>query len=73
MRFTQKLNPALQWIRYEQRIVKWSKRLVLPDSEMLSYEMTYSTPVSTGLINLTNAEDRENRRRYRGRVKQQAQ
>ncbi|KAA8672372.1 efflux RND transporter permease subunit [Vibrio gigantis] len=31
----------------------------LPDSEMLSYEMTYSTPVSTGLINLTNAEDRE--------------
>ncbi|MBY7732282.1 efflux RND transporter permease subunit [Vibrio splendidus] len=31
----------------------------LPNSELLSYEMTYSTPVSTGLINLTNAEDRE--------------
>ncbi|MDA0148221.1 efflux RND transporter permease subunit [Vibrio sp. LaRot3] len=31
----------------------------LPESELLSYEMTYSTPVSTGLINLTNAEDRD--------------
>ncbi|NOH98964.1 efflux RND transporter permease subunit [Vibrio sp. 99-70-13A1] len=30
----------------------------LPESELLSYEMTYSTPVSKGLINLTNAEDR---------------
>ena len=31
----------------------------LPDSELLSYEMTYSTPVSIGLINLTNAENRD--------------
>ncbi|MCY9802520.1 efflux RND transporter permease subunit [Vibrio scophthalmi] len=30
----------------------------LPEAELLSYEMTYSTPASTGLINLTNAEDR---------------
>lgn len=30
----------------------------LPESERLSYEMTYSTPASIGLINLTNAEDR---------------
>ena len=31
----------------------------LSDSELLSFEMTYSTPVSTGLIKLTNAEDRD--------------
>ncbi|MGF1702030.1 efflux RND transporter permease subunit [Photobacterium makurazakiensis] len=29
-----------------------------PAEELLSYEMTYSTPVSIGLINLTNFEDR---------------
>ena len=31
----------------------------LPSNELVSYELTYSTPTSTGLINLTNAEQRQ--------------
>jgi len=31
----------------------------LPSNELVSYELTYSTPTSTGRINLTNAEQRE--------------
>lgn len=30
----------------------------LPKNELVSYEITYSTPISTGLINLTNFADR---------------
>ena len=32
--------------------------MALPDDELVSYELTYSSPVSSGVINLTNYDDR---------------